>query len=85
MEKGLLLDGVDVFRHDLAVIHAVEGAVLVFPGVADAALARVDLAFMGAQETMDLLLFQALPKSGGVHRVSLGLVYLINITSGVPM
>ena len=48
VEQGLFLNGVDVLGNDLAVIEAVEGAVLVFPDVAEPPFARIDLAFVGA-------------------------------------
>ena len=48
VEQGLFLNGIDVFSHDPAVIKAVEGAVLVFPDVAEAPLPRIDFAFVGA-------------------------------------
>ena len=70
VEQRLLLDGVDVLGDDLAVIEAEELAVPVFPHVADAPLVRVDLAFMGAKKAVDLLVLQAFPQSGWLHRFS---------------
>ena len=48
MEQGLFLNGIDLLGHDMAVVEAVEGALLVFPDVAEAPLTRIDLAFVGA-------------------------------------
>jgi len=48
VKQGLLLNGVDVLGNNLGVVKAVEGAILVFPDVAEAPFARIDLAFVGA-------------------------------------
>ena len=71
VKQGLFLNGVDMLGNDSAVIEAVEGAVLVLPDVAEPSFARIDLALVGAQKTLDLLIRRTFPKSGLVHMVSL--------------
>ena len=71
VKQGLFLNGVDVLGNHLAVIEAVEGAVLVLPDVAEPPFARIDLALVGAQIALDLLIRRAFPKPGLVHKVSL--------------
>ena len=78
VEQGLFLNGVDVLGDDFAVIEAIEGAVLVLPDVAEAAFARIDLALLGAQKAVDLLIFRTFPKPGLVHTLS------FKTSSGLP-
>jgi hypothetical protein len=76
VEERLLLDGVDVFGDDPAIIEAEEAAVLIFPDVAEAPFPRVDLAFMGAQVALNLVVLQTFPHSRRNHRPSLGWLLL---------
>src|SRR5271157_5383291 len=78
VEERLLLDGVDVFGDDPAVIEAEEAAVLVFPDVAEASFPRVDLAEMGAQMALNLAVLQAFPHSRRNHRPSSGVASPLN-------
>jgi hypothetical protein len=67
VKQGLLLDGVDVLGHQAAVGKCIQNAPLIFPHVAEAPLARIDLAFMGAQVALNLLVPGLFIKSGFLH------------------
>ena len=85
VKQGLFLNGVDVFGNDSGVIEAVEGAVLVLPDVTEPPFARIDLALVGAQKALDLLIRRTFPKSGLVHKISLGVIQVTIYPSGADV